>query len=287
MKTTGITLILLVATLALPLGNVFAEPASPPTNLVAQSISSTQINLSWNAPVNSTQSLVNGYKIERDAGCLGTFTVLAANHTATKYNNTGLTPSKCYAYKVFALNPSGISASSNISQAATPATPATNQTKPTDNLGQKVSDFVQKRNELLKKQREETLKLIRECHDKAINATGTARKQIMDDCRNTMKDLRDKYKDTRKQFREDFKSFREDTKSLLKEAKKSGLVTKKDIREAKHELRDFENDTKREFKSLKHDIKDIRKDLKKELKEHKKEQKKKQHDDDNDDDDDD
>lgn len=274
MKTTGIVLILLVATLALPLGNSFAEPANPPTNLVAQSVSSTQINLSWNAPVNSTQSLVNGYKIERDAGCLGTFSVLVANHTSTKYNNTGLAPAKCYAYKVYALNPSGVSASSNPAQTATPFAPSTNQTKPTDNLGQKVSDYVQKRNELLKKQREETLKLIRECQDKAINATGTARKQIMDDCRTMMKDLKEKYKDTRKQFREEFKTFREDTKSLLKEAKKAGLISKKDIREAKHELRDFENDTKREFKELKRDIKE-------ELKEHKKELKKKdKHDDD-------
>jgi hypothetical protein len=281
MKTTGIVLILLVATLALPLGNSFAEPANPPTNLVAQSVSSTQINLSWNVPVNSTQSLVNGYKIERDVGCLGIFSVLVANHTSTKYNNTGLAPAKCYAYKVYALNPSGISASSNPAQAATPSTPSTNQTKPTDNLGQKVSDYVQKRNELLKKQREETLKLIRECQDKAINATGTARKQIMDDCRTMMKDLKEKYKDTRKQFKEEFKTFREDTKSLLKEAKKAGLISKKDIREAKHELRDFENDTKREFKELKRDIKEVRKDLKEELKEHKKELKKKdKHDDD-------
>ncbi|WP_100183057.1 fibronectin type III domain-containing protein [Candidatus Nitrosotenuis aquarius] len=286
MKTTGIVLILLVATLALPLGNSFAEPANPPTNLVAQSISSTQINLSWNAPVNSTQSLVNGYKIERDAGCLGTFSVLVSNHTSTKYNNTGLMPAKCYAYKVFALNPSGVSASSNTAQAATPPAPSTNQTKPTDNLGQKVSDFVHKRNELLKKQREETLKLIRECQDKANNATSTTRKQIMEDCRESMKALKDKYKDVREQFKEEFKTFKKDAKSLLKEAKKTGLITKKDIREAKHEIRDFENDTKREYKELKHDIKDVRKDLKKELKELKKEQKKnKHHDDDKDDDD--
>jgi F0F1-type ATP synthase membrane subunit b/b' len=286
MKTTGITLILLVATLALPLGNVFAEPAYPPTNLTAQSISSTQINLSWNAPANSTQSLVNGYKIERDAGCLGTFTVLVANHTTTKYNNTGLVPSKCYAYKVFALNPSGISASSNTAQAATPAAPATNQTKPTDNLGQKVSEFVQKRNDLLKKQREETLRIIQQCHDKAMNATGTVRKQTMEECRKTMQELKAKYKDARKQFQEEFKTFREDTKSLLKEAKKSGLISKEDIKEVKRELKGFEKDSKSESKELRKDIKELRKDLKKELKEHKKEHKKnKHHDDDHDDDD--
>ena len=282
MKTTGIVLILLVATLALPLGNSFAVPISnPPTNLAAQSVSSTQINLSWTIPVNATQNAVNGYKIERDAGCLGTFSTLVSNHTTTKYNNTGLMPAKCYAYKVFALNSAGTSISSNTAQSATQSAPATNQTKPTDNLGQKVSDFVHKRNELLKKQREETLRLVQECHNKALNATGTVRKQIMEECRDTMKTLKDKYKETRKQFREEFKTFREDTKSILKEAKKAGLVSKQDIKDIKRELKYFEKDTKRESKELREDVKELRKDLKKELK---KEQKKNKHLDDDDDD---
>ena len=280
MKTTGIVLILLVATLALPLGNSFAVPISnPPTNLTAQAVSSTQINLSWSAPVNSTQNGVSGYKIERDVGCLGTFAVLVANHTNTSYSNTNLSASKCYAYKVSALNPAGISTPSNVAQAATQSASSTNQTKPTDNLGQKVSEFVQKRNELLKKQREDTMKLIRECQDKALNSTGTARKQIMEDCREKMHDLKDKYKDSRKQFKEEFKAFKNDAKDLLKEAKKSGLIDKRDIKEIKHEFRDFENDTKRESKELKHDIKELHKDLKEELK---KEKKKDKHDDDDD-----
>ena len=282
MKTTGIVLILLVATLALPLGNSFAIPISnPPTNLTALAVSSTQINLSWSAPVNSTQNGVNGYKIERDVGCLGTFVVLVANHTNTIYSNTNLSAAKCYAYKVSALNSAGVSTPSNVAQIATQSASSTNQTKPTDNLGQKVSEFVQKRNELLKKQREETIKLIRECHDKALNSTGTARKQIMEDCREKMHEIKDKYKDSRKQFKEEFKTFKKDAKTILKEIKKSGLIDKRDIKEIKHQFRDFENDTKRESKELKHNIKELRKDLKKELKKDKKSDK---HDDDDDDD---
>lgn len=363
MKSTGIILILLVATLALPLGNSFAVPISnPPTNLIVQSVSSAQINLSWTAPVNSTQNAVNGYKIEQDSGCDGSFVVIVANNTSTSYSNTGLDSGQCYAYRVSALNSAGTSVSSNVDfdvtfmvpgiptglSAKTTATsakiswnaPANNGgiitgyqiqrngtilvqntanaklsyvdlgLKPLstetyrvaawnnaglgafsanitvktlnqtgiDNLGHAVSDFVQKRNEMLKKQREETMRIIQQCHDKATNATGTARKQTTEDCRRLIHELNDKYKDARKQFREEFKTFREDTKDILKESKKSGLVDKKDIKNVKREFQDFENETEQGYKELKHDIKDLRKDLKKEPKENKK--KNKHHDDD-------
>jgi hypothetical protein len=372
MKTIGIVLILLVTTLALPLGNSFAVPiSSPPTNLVAQSISSTQINLSWSAPINVTQNLVSGYRIEQDASCDGSFATLVANNTLTTYSNIGLNAGTCYAYRVLALNPEGVSAPSNVdfdvtftvpnaptgltvtaSSATslklswvTPADngganitgyqiqrngtilvsntgnakiayvdtglkPLTSQTyrvaawnsvglgvfsanmtaktlnqtgttstdKP--NLGQAVSDFVHKRNELLKKQREETLRLIQQCHDKAFNATGTARKQIKEDCREMMNELKDKYKEIRRQLQKEFKIFREDTKSLLKEAKKSELVTKKDIKIIERELKNFEKDSKKESKELRKDIKELRKDLKKEQKQNKKDHNKDKHDDD-------
>lgn len=370
MKTTGIVLILLVATLALPLGNSFAVPISnPPTNLVAQTISSTQINLSWNAPVNSTQNEVNGYKIEQDVSCDGSFATLVANNTSTTYSDTGLSAGTCYAYRVLALNSAGASMPSNVDFDVTLATssapngltvtaasatslkltwsaPANNgganitgyqiqrngtvlvsntgntkitytdtgltpltsqtyriaawnsvglgafsanvtaktlnQTSTTtdkENLGKAVSEFVHKRNELFKKQREETVKLIRECHDKALNANGTARKQIMDDCREMMKTLNDKYKDARKQFNEEFKTFKKETKSLLKEVKKTGNINKKDVKEIKREVNDLEKDIKEKSKALKQDTKELRKDLKKELKESKKDKKKDKHDD--------
>ena len=375
MKSTGIILILLVATLALPLGNSFAIPISnPPTNLVAQSTSSTQINLSWNTPINATQNAVNGYKIEQDVSCDGSFIVISANTTSTTYSNTGLNAGTCYAYRVSALNSAGVSVPSNVDfdvTLAVPNAPATlsitasatslklswsaptnngganvsgyqiqrngtilvsntgntkltyidtglkslhsetyrvaawnsvglgsfsanvtaktlNQTGTTPidkgNLGQAVSDFVQKRNELLKKQREETIRLIQQCHDKTTNSTGTAKKQAMEDCRRMMHELKDKYKDARKQFKEEFKNFRENTKSLIKEAKKSDLINKEDVKDVKREFKNFEKDSKKEEKELKKDIKDLRKDLKKEDKQHKKEQKKDKHDNDENDD---
>jgi hypothetical protein len=365
MKTTRIVLILLVATLALPLGSSFAIPVpNPPTNLVAQAVSSTQINLSWSAPVNATQDFVSGYKIEQDISCDGSFATLITNNTSTSYSNTGLNSGTCYAYRVLALNSEGASAPSNVDFDVTFAVPSAptglaittlsstslklTWNAPTDNganitgyqiqrngtilisntgntsttysdtglkplstqtyrvaawnsvglgpfsanvtaktlnqtgidegnLGQAVSDFVHKRNELFKQQREETFKLIRECHDKASNATGTVRKQVMEDCRELMKALREKYKETRKQLREEFKTFREDTKRIIKDAKKTGLIDKEDVKDVKREFKKAEKDSKRESKELKKDIKELRKDLKKELKEQKKN---KHHDDD-------
>lgn len=362
MKTTGIVLILLVATLALPLGNSFAVPISaPPTNLTAQAVSSTQINLSWTAPVNSTQNEVNGYRIEQDISCDGTFATLAANSTSTTYTNTGLNSGTCYAYRVSALNSAGASAPSNVDFDVTHTTTSAptglaitalstslklvwnapsnnggasisgyqiqrngtilvsntgnNKTVYTDmglksstaqtyriaawnsvglgpfsanvtaktldkngtsidrgNLGQAISDFVHKRNELFKQQREETMKIIRECSSKTMNATNVQRKQILQDCRQMMHDLQEKYKEARKQFNEEFKTFRNDTKELLKAQKAN--IEKRDVKEIKHDIKDFEKETKSEAKDLKHDIKDAKKDAKKELKQSKKENKK-------------
>jgi hypothetical protein len=378
MKTAGIVLILLVATLVAPFEQIFAQVAvpQPPTSLTAQTASGSQINLSWTAPVNATNSGVNGYKIEQDVGCVGTFAVLVANTTtiATSYQNTGLLGDFCYAYRVSALNSAGASTASNSASATTLSAPnaptglsvtpvsssslkltwsapsdnggskiigyqvqrngtilvastgnnqttylntgllplhqqtyrvaalnsiglgtfsanvtakTTNQTGvpgPIDkeNLGQAISDFVHKRNELLKKQREETLKIIKECNDKARSANGTQKKQIREDCRDQMQSLKEKYKETRKQIQDEFKTFRETTKSLLKEAKKAKLIEKRDVKEIKREFKEFNKETKREEKQFKHDIKDLQKDLKKQLKDIKKQDKKKKHGDDED-----
>ena len=362
MKTTGIVLILLVATLALPVGNSFAVPVSaPPTNLTAQAVSSTQINLSWMAPTNTTQNEVNGYLIEQDIGCDGTFFIISQNNTSTSYSNLGLTSGTCYAYRVSALNSAGISAPSNVDFDITHTTPnaptglvitasttslkilwsapsdnggsaisgyqiqrngttlvsntgnnktayidiglksSTSQTyriaawnsaglgafsanvtaktlskngTSTDNgnLGQAIADYIHKRNELFKQQREETLKIIRECSSKSVNATNIQRKQILEDCRKMMHDLQEKYKDARKQFQLDFKTFRNDTKESLKAQKAD--IPKSDVKQINEEFKSFDKDTKKEEKNLKHDINDAKKDAKNELKQAKKENKK-------------
>lgn len=362
MKTAGITLILLVSSLIVPFGHSYAETVSlPPTNLNAHTISSSQINLTWNVPINVTQNHVNGYKIETDIGCLGFFTVLVTNTTATSYANSDLISGLCYGYRVFALNPAGVSSSSNVSSATTfsissvptglVVTPVSgsslklswnipannggtqiigyqiqrnstiivtntsnnktsytdnnllalhqqtyhiaawnnvglslfsnnvtaktgNQTGgglPTDtgNLGHAISDFVQKRNELLKKQHDEILKVIKDCNEKIRNTDPSQKNQVQEDCKAKLKSINEKYKEARKQFKVEFKDFRETTKSILNEAKKDKKIDKEDIKEFKRDVKSFENETKKQEKDFKEELKNSNKNFKKENKKNK------------------
>lgn len=84
---------------------VVSTPAAP-TNLIANAISSTQINLSWN----DNSSIETGYIVERKTGANGTYAPIpgspfTANTTAR--SDTNLSPSSTYFYRVIA------SASSN------------------------------------------------------------------------------------------------------------------------------------------------------------------------------
>jgi hypothetical protein len=130
MQTRGflLVLILLTGSLVSPMGFSQAQVSSVPavpTNLLASPASSSQINLSWNAPVNSTSTLVNGYKIEVRPGCTGSFNVLVANTTtATTFSSTGLVSGICYEYRVSAINQVGIVNPSNASLATTWSIPS-------------------------------------------------------------------------------------------------------------------------------------------------------------------
>ncbi|VIO79406.1 Exoglucanase B [Bradyrhizobium ivorense] len=77
-------------------------PPSTPTGLTATAVSSTQINLSWNASTDNVA--VTGYQIFRDGTQIGT-------STTTSFSNTGLSPGTSYSYTVRAVdaaaNPSG------------------------------------------------------------------------------------------------------------------------------------------------------------------------------------
>jgi hypothetical protein len=238
-----------------------------PTGLIVTAISSSSLKLSWNPPSDDGGSAVTGYQIQRN----GTILVTNTGNNQTTYLDTGLSPQHQQTYRVAAWNVVGLGAfSANV-------TKATNQTNtqptPKDNLGQAVSDFVQKRNELFKKQREETLKIIRECTEKVKNANATQIKEIKNYCREALHSIKEKYKEARKQFQQDFKTFRESTKLLLKEAKKADLVEKHDVKEIKREIKSLENETKQAEKQLKHDIKEFKKEVKKQKKEVKKEKK--------------
>jgi hypothetical protein len=241
-----------------------------PTGLSVTPVSSSSLKLTWNAPSDNGGSPIIGYQIQRN----GTILVANTANNQTTYLNSGLLPLHQQTYRVAAWNGIGLGAFSANVTAKT-----TNQTStpgPIDkgNLGQAVSDFVHKRNELLKKQREETLNIIKECGEKVRSSNGTQRKQIKEDCKEMLHDLKEKYKEIRDQLKEEFKTFRETTKSLLKEAKKAKLIEKEDVKEINHEFKEFKQETKKEEKEFERDIKDAKKEFKNQLKEQKKEEKK-------------
>jgi fibronectin type 3 domain-containing protein len=92
---------------ALPVDRIAAQysagsPPTIPTSLSATGASSTQINLTWAASTDVVG--VTGYLIERCQGTGCTSFVQVANGTATSYNDTGLSASTSYSYRVRAVN---------------------------------------------------------------------------------------------------------------------------------------------------------------------------------------
>src|SRR6185436_2886465 len=96
-------------------------PPSAPTGLVATPVSSTQINVTWQASVGAT-----GYRIERSVNG-GASWATAGTTGATTFDDTGLTAATTYTYRVVATNAGGESSPSATSSATTlvapPSTP--------------------------------------------------------------------------------------------------------------------------------------------------------------------
>jgi chitodextrinase len=103
--------------------DVDTQAPTAPANLTAKTISSSQVNLAWNA---STDNIgVTGYRVERcqNANCT-TFTQIASV-TGTSYNDTGLAADKIYRYRVRATDAAG-----NLSDYSNVASANTDTTKP-------------------------------------------------------------------------------------------------------------------------------------------------------------
>jgi C1A family cysteine protease len=100
-----------------------APPTPPaiPTNLVASTVSSNQINLTWTDSDTETS-----YSIERCTGvdCTGFVQIATVGANVTSYSNTGLTASTSYNYRLQATNDGGNSGYSNTATAVTAAPPA-------------------------------------------------------------------------------------------------------------------------------------------------------------------
>ena len=111
------------------------QAAEHAVNLTATAASGSQISLSWTASTDNVG--VTGYLVERcqGAGCSG-FAQSGSTAPSTTYNDTGLTSSTSYSYRVRATDAAGnLSQYSNVASATTLAVP----TDPTNLVATAVS----------------------------------------------------------------------------------------------------------------------------------------------------
>lgn len=95
-----------------------------PANLTATASSSSTIILQWNMIDRDPGSgSIIGYKIERESPVGGGFSTLVSNtgYPSTYYENTGLSASTQYNYRVSAINDYGTSSASDAANATTTA----------------------------------------------------------------------------------------------------------------------------------------------------------------------
>ncbi len=102
-------------------------PPSAPAGLTATAVSTSQIDLSWTASTDNVA--VAGYKVERCSVASCSNFIQIATPTATTFNDTGLTSSTSYSYRVratdAAANLSNFSATSTASTLTPDTTPPT------------------------------------------------------------------------------------------------------------------------------------------------------------------
>ncbi len=114
------------------LNPALATPLEPDA-LTATTVSSTQINLSWNDRSNNEL----GFKIEQAVGAGAFSQVATVGANVTTYSDPGLTPSQLYRYKVRAYNNNGDSSYTTIAQDTTSS--GGSPTAPSDPTGLTVT----------------------------------------------------------------------------------------------------------------------------------------------------
>src|SRR5438105_13874036 len=124
-KITMVTLIIFSFLLPLSINQyadaqVIVGALGPPTNLVANAVSSSEIDLSWKAPSDLGGSFITGYEIERSTNGGSSWSApVNTGSTATSYSDIGLAPSTTYTYKVSAMTLLVTSQPSNTASATT------------------------------------------------------------------------------------------------------------------------------------------------------------------------
>ncbi len=97
----------------------------PPTGLKAIAISSSEIDLKWNAPADDGGSAITGYSIlrSRDGGATWSYVIPNTGSTATSYAHSPISSDSTYSYSIHAINKIGTSYASNIASAKTFSSP--------------------------------------------------------------------------------------------------------------------------------------------------------------------
>ncbi len=86
--------------------NTPVSAPSPPSNLTATVVSTTEVDLSWGASTGGTGG-ITGYQIERCQGAACSNFAQVGTSTGTTFNNTGLTANTSYSYRVRATDAAG------------------------------------------------------------------------------------------------------------------------------------------------------------------------------------
>src|SRR6267378_4631119 len=135
-KITMVTLIIFSFLLPLSINQyadaqVIVGALGPPTNLVANAVSSSEIDLSWKAPSDLGGSFITGYMIERSTNGGPWSAPVNTGSTATSYSDIGLVPSTTYTYRVSAMTVLVTSSPSNTASATTFSVVLSSPTPPT------------------------------------------------------------------------------------------------------------------------------------------------------------
>ncbi len=163
-KTASLLLILIIASsaqISLTASAQYNYPPAitspdPPTGLVANVISSTEIDLSWHPPANNGGSQITSYKIYE---LVNSNKQAIGSTSSTSYQITNLSPATAYTFYVSAVNSAGESQLSTSASATTkervipsqvpssqPLPPSTNQSQtgstPVRNLATTTNETV-------------------------------------------------------------------------------------------------------------------------------------------------
>jgi fibronectin type 3 domain-containing protein/lysophospholipase L1-like esterase len=112
-----------VASNTVTTADVTPRPPDAPSDLIATTVSSAGIDLSWRDVTGE-----DGYRVERAPENTNSWTTVATTVAdVTRYSDTGLSALTSYSYRVVATSPNGDSAPSNIATATTAAASPDNQ----------------------------------------------------------------------------------------------------------------------------------------------------------------